>query len=117
MQSLELGDLAEFELDRGLPAEDVDEDLHLELILVDLDDLAGEVRERAFLDAHRLAELVLETGLAPLLDRLTLRLDLEEGLDVLAGQRGRLGAGPDEAGDARRVADHVPGVVVEGATD
>src|SRR5271168_1206638 len=33
---LELGDLAEFELDRGLPAEDVDQHLELELVLVDL---------------------------------------------------------------------------------
>src|SRR5664280_320726 len=34
--SLQLGDLAEFEFDRGLPAEDVHEDLQLELVLVDL---------------------------------------------------------------------------------
>src|ERR1700730_9400746 len=42
---LELCDLAEFELDRGLPAEDVDQDLELQLILVDLGDLAREVGE------------------------------------------------------------------------
>src|SRR5918994_2497653 len=60
---LELGDLGELELDRGLAAEDVDEHLQLELVLVDLDDLAGEVGERAFLHAHRLAHLVLEAGL------------------------------------------------------
>src|ERR671912_563767 len=59
----ELGDLGELELDRGLAAEDVDEHLQLELVLVDLDDLAGEVGERAFLHAHRLAHLVLEAGL------------------------------------------------------
>src|SRR6202044_2526275 len=47
---LELRDLAEFELDRGLPAEDVDQHLELELVLVDLRDLAREVGERAFLD-------------------------------------------------------------------
>src|SRR5580658_8932641 len=34
--ALQLGDLTEFELDRGLPAENVDEDLELELVLVDL---------------------------------------------------------------------------------
>ena len=42
-----------------------------------------------------------------------LGLDLQERLDVLARQRRGLGALADEPGDARRVADHVPGVVVE----
>ena len=60
---LELGDLAELELDRGLPAEDVDEHLQLQLVLVDLGDLAGEVRERPFLDPDGLADLVLEARL------------------------------------------------------
>src|SRR6202035_4578985 len=40
---LELRDLAELELDRRLAAEDVDEDLELELVLVDLGNLAREV--------------------------------------------------------------------------
>src|SRR5687768_13424582 len=62
--NLELGDLGELELDRRLAAEDVDEHLELELVLVDLDDLAGELRERAFLDPDGLADLVLEAGTA-----------------------------------------------------
>src|SRR5471030_150764 len=66
---LELGDLAEFELDRGLPAEDVHQHLELELVLVDLVDLAGEVGERPFLHPDRLAFFVLEPGPA-LLDLL-----------------------------------------------
>src|ERR1039458_3382248 len=57
---LELGDLAEFELDGGLPAEDVDQDLQLELVLVDLVDLPGEVGERPLLHPHRLALFVFE---------------------------------------------------------
>ena len=58
--------------------------------------------------------LVLEAGLAALgSGLLALVLDLQEVLDVPAGQRRGLGALADEAGDARRVADHVPGVVVE----
>src|SRR5271166_2800047 len=37
---LQLGHLAELQLDRGLPAEDVDQHLQLQLVLVDLGDLA-----------------------------------------------------------------------------
>src|SRR4029450_8219750 len=83
--SSELGDLAELELDRRLPAEDVDQHLELELVLVDLDDLAGELGEGAFLDPDGLADLVLEAGTA-LLGRLVLALDLDlqERLDVAA---------------------------------
>ena len=82
---LELGDLAELELDRGLPPEDVDQHLELELVLVDLDDLAGEVGERALVDPDRLAVLVLEAGLAPLRrDLLVTGDDQEELLDVAA---------------------------------
>src|SRR4029453_13462505 len=84
---LELGDLAELELDRGLPAEDVDQHLELELVLVELDDLAREVGERAFPDPHRLADLVLEPGLGPGGDLLLGALGHQEGLDVAAGQR------------------------------
>src|ERR1700683_369292 len=58
---LELGDLAEFELDWGLPPEDVDQHLELQLVLVDLGDLAGEIRERPFLDPYRLSAFVLES--------------------------------------------------------
>src|ERR1700689_175883 len=47
---LQLGDLAELELDRRLPAEDVDQHLELELVFVDFGDLAREVGERPFLD-------------------------------------------------------------------
>src|ERR1700733_7639496 len=57
---LELGDLAEFELDRGLPAEDVDQHLELELVLVDLRNLAREVGKGTFLDPDRLVDLVLQ---------------------------------------------------------
>src|ERR671911_261733 len=111
---LELGDLAELELDRGLAPEDVDQHLELELVFVDLDDLAGEVGERAFLDPHGLAHLVLETGLGALRHLLLgAALEDEERLDVAPGQRRRLGALADEPGHARRVADDEPRLVVE----
>src|SRR5690606_4603172 len=61
----ELGDLRELELDRRLPAEDVDQHLEPELVLVDLDDLAGEVGEGPLLDPDRVAQLVLQPGLGP----------------------------------------------------
>src|SRR5918994_4991712 len=112
---LELGDLGELELDRGLPAEDVDEDLDLELVLVDLGDLAGEVGEGTLSHPDALAHLVLQ--LRPLALRRTLGLRLvghgQGALDVLAGQRHRLAGGAHEPGDAGGVADNVPRAVVE----
>src|SRR5919107_194203 len=115
--SLELGDLGELELDRGLPAEDVDEDLDLELVLVDLGDLAGEVGEGTLAHPHALAHLVLELrALAP---GGTLGLGLvghvQGGLDVLAGEGHRLAGGAHEPGDAGGVADPAPRAVVEEA--
>src|SRR5688500_18624134 len=57
---LELRHFGELELDRGLPAEDVDQHLDLQLVLVDLGDLAVEVGERAGLHPNTLAHLVVE---------------------------------------------------------
>src|ERR1700760_3165243 len=86
--SLELRDFGELELDRGLPAEDVDEDLDLELVLVDLGDLAREVGKRAGLDPDALAHLVLELRALPLRGGdavdLVLVLDAQRRLDVAA---------------------------------
>src|SRR6476661_8535130 len=115
---LELGDLAEVELDGRLTPEDVDQHLDLQLVFVDLDDLAAEVRERAFLDADGLADLPLEAGLGAGAHGgrlLALHRSGEEGLDLTATQGRGLGALADEAGDAGGVADHVPGVVIEEA--
>src|SRR5688500_11676766 len=110
---LELRDLCELELDRGLPAEDVDEHLELELVLVDLGDLAGEVGEGAFLDPHALAHFVLEAGAGPLCALRALGRHLQQGLDAATRQRRRLRAEADEPGDAGRVPHDVPRVVVE----
>ena len=81
-------DLGELELDGSFSSEDVDEHLDLELVLVDLHDLAGEVGKRTFLDTHRFAHLVLETSLGM---RRGLCLDafflyMQEGLDLSAKQ-------------------------------
>src|SRR5829696_4138857 len=54
---LQLCYLAELELDRSLPAEDVDQHLELHLVVVDLGDRAGEVGERPFPYPDALADL------------------------------------------------------------
>src|SRR5215207_8535573 len=116
----ELGDLAEVHLDERLAPEDVHQDLELHVIGVDLGDLAGEVGERAFLDPHALTHLVLEAGLGPSGLLGGVALGGEEGAHLAARQRRgllALTALADEAGDARRVADAVPGLVVHLAAD
>src|SRR5829696_4620200 len=105
---LQLLHLVEGQLDRGLTAEDGDQDLELLLVGVDLGDRAGQLGERARGDGDGLADLPLDPRLE-LLDR----LGLEDLGHFLLGQGGRLGPRADEAGHARGVADHVPGVVVE----
>src|SRR5271163_4793409 len=104
---LQLGDLAEFELDRRLPAEDVDQHLELQLVLVDLRDLAREVGKGTFLDPDRLVDLVLQAGPRALgrTAGATLDLHLKDVLDLTTRQGRRLGARTDEAGDPGRVAD------------
>src|SRR6478752_5906712 len=115
---LELGHLAELELDRGLPTEDVHQHLELRAVDVDLADRAVEVGERTGRDPDLLPGLVLEAGPHLLL---LLALDLlalaEPFLHLAAGERRGLRAAADEPGDTRRVAHHVPGLVVEGEAD
>src|ERR1700722_17242096 len=108
---LELGHLAEFELDRGLPAEDVDQHLELELVFVDLVDLPGEVGERALFDSDRLALFVLEPGpgLLGLLHPAGPRQGhLQDAFDLSPRQRRRLGPRAHEPGHPGRVPDHRP---------
>src|SRR5215218_8703621 len=105
---LQLLNLVERQLDRGLAAEDRDQHLELLLVGVDLGDRAGQLGERAGGDGDGLADLPLDPRLE-LLDR----LGLEDLGHFLLGQRGRLGPGADEAGHPWRVPDHIPGVVVQ----
>src|SRR5690242_7435671 len=86
----ELGDLAELELDGRLPPEDVDQHLQLQLVGVDLHDLAREVGERPLPHPDALARLVLEAGLAGLDDALAVALGRQERVDLTPAERRRL---------------------------
>ena len=68
-----------------------------------------------FLDPHGLALFVLQAGtcLGGRLARLALRLDLQDAFHFFARQWCGSGAQADEAGHTRRVAHHVPRVVIE----
>src|SRR3954469_18457935 len=57
---LDLGDLAEGELDRRLAAEDRDEHLELLRVRVDLIDRRGQRGERSVHDGDRLTDLVVD---------------------------------------------------------
>src|SRR4029079_17622947 len=107
-------DLQEVELDRRLPAEDADEDLHLVALGVDLVDRADELGERPVGDPDALALRERDTELG--------RLDAHVPQDLLdLGLVERDGLAPDardvraadEARDARRVPDDEPAVGVE----
>src|SRR5829696_378918 len=104
-RSLNLLDLAERQLDRSLAAEDGDEHLQLLLLGVDLVDGGRERGERTVHDGEGLA-----TSGAGGSRRGGRRQDLH---DLVEGERRRLGRRPDETGDARRVADRAPRLVVE----
>ena len=88
---LEFGDLGEFEFDRRFTAEDVNQHLDLELVFVELDDLAAEVGEGSFFDSYRLAHFVELAGTGLLLASrsrcVVIGLDLQERLDFAAWQR------------------------------
>src|SRR4029453_4932846 len=103
----ELLNLVKGQLDRGLAAEDGDQDLELLLVGVDLGDRAGRLGERPRGDGDGLAALPLDPRLE-LLDR----LGLEDLGHFLLGQGGRLCPGGDETGHAPGGAGPLPGVGV-----
>src|ERR1700737_102234 len=79
---LQLRDLAELELDRGLTSEDVHKHLELRAVDVDLADRAVEVGERPGHHPHLLTGLELQPGTGLLLRHLG-ALDLPHAQDVL----------------------------------
>src|SRR2546423_4129153 len=100
--------LVEADLDRRLATEDGYQDLQAGGVLVDLGDLAAEVRQRARDDLDGLADRVL--GARALADR---DLLVQQAVDLGLGERHGLIGGADEAGHAGRALDHAPGVLVE----
>src|SRR2546425_2896531 len=90
----------------GLPTEYRNQDLELRGVLVDLGDLAGEIRERAGDHLHRLADRELRPRARSLRG-----LAMHEAVDLGLAERYRLVARPDEAGHAGRVLDKRPCVV------
>ncbi len=112
------------QLDRGLPAEDLDQALDLLGVGVDLVDGRLERGERAVGDGDRVADLEVQhldldlalrgglaLGLGGLAGGLLLGLRGEHLDDLVQGQRVGVVGVADEAGDARGVADDAPGLV------
>src|SRR6185436_7435152 len=103
-------DLTELQLDRGRASKNRDRDAQAALLVVHVFDRALEIRERAVLHAHHLADLEQHLGLGLLHALAHL---LHDRLDLLLGDRGGLGRrAADEAGHLVRVLHQVPGVVV-----
>src|SRR5436190_9523381 len=110
-RGLDLLDLVELELDGDLALEDRDQHLQLALVLVDLGDLAVEVRQVAGRDLDAVTHRELGLGL-----RLLLGLGdgrVQHAVDLGLAQRHGLVLGADEAGHAGGVLHERPGVVGE----
>src|SRR4051812_25228732 len=101
-------DLVVAHLDGRLAAKDRYQHLQLARVLVDLGDLAREVRQGAGDDLDRLADVELRAARGPHRD-----LAVQQAVDLGLGQRDRLVGRAHEAGDARRALDHLPRVLVE----
>src|ERR1019366_2222664 len=117
---LELRDLGEVELHRGLSSENVHEHLDLQLVLVDLGHVARERGEGTGLDLHGVVHFELVGRHATLGRRDLDTLDewSDDVVDFAARQRRGAGLlGPHETGDARRRADDVEDLGVRLAAD
>src|SRR5690349_21659834 len=106
---LDLLHLVELELDGDLALEDRDQHLQLALVLVDLGDLAVEVRQVTGRDLHAVAHRELGLGLRLLLGLGDRRV--QHAVDLGLAQRHRLVLGADEPGHSRGVLDERPGVI------
>src|SRR5690606_1216983 len=107
--SAHLFDLAVFEIDRGLAAEDHHRHFETAALFVDFRDHAFEALERAVRDLHPLADFEMH--------QLTRLGDAgfgdaaEDALDFAIAHRLRLLLGAEKAGHFRRVLDQVIGLV------
>src|ERR1039458_4265393 len=117
---LELRDLGEVELHRGLSSENVHEHLDLQLVLVDLGHVARERGEGTGLDLHGVVHFELVGWHATLGRRDLDTLDewTDDVVDLAARECRRSGLfGAHETGDARRRADDVEDLGVRLAAD
>src|SRR5215211_4482209 len=105
---LNLLDLVVAHFDRRLAPEDGYQHLELGRVLVDLGDLAGEVRQRAGDHLDGLADRELGAAGRPDGD-----LSVQEAVDLGLGERDGLVGGPHEAGDAGSALHERPRVLVE----
>src|SRR5215208_5454085 len=108
MRLLDLLHLVVADLDRRLATKDGYQHLELRRVLVDLGDLAGEVGERAGDDLDGLADRELRAARGAHRD-----LAMQQPVDLGLGERDRLVRRTDEAGDAGRALDDLPGILVE----
>src|SRR5579885_905961 len=105
--------LIELQLHRGGAPEDDHRRLDPLALEIHLGDLAGEIRERAAGDPHVVAHLDIDDGRLLALDPCDDHLPAEDLADLRVLHRNRLFAGAHVLGDAGRLPDHAPGVVVE----
>src|SRR3954465_7337581 len=106
--TLDLLHLVVPDLHRRLAPEDGDQDLELARVLVDLGDLAGEIRQRAGDHLHGFAD----RELSPCRPR-DRHLAMEQAIDLGLGQRDRLVGRADEPRDSRRALHDLPGILIE----
>src|SRR4051812_8788237 len=97
--------LVETDLDRGFAAEDGYQHSEASAVLVDLGDLAGEVRERPGDHLDGLADRELSACARSLG-----RLAVEQSIDLRLRERDGLVGGADEAGDTGRALHQRPRV-------
>src|SRR5690606_29656420 len=106
-EPLDLFNFQEVQFNRRITPKEVDHDADLRLVGIDSRDRADEVVEGAIDDPYLLAHLEGDLHL-----RRFLRHAVHDLLDFFRAQRRWLVAHANEAGDARRIANHVPRVFV-----
>src|SRR6266446_5566947 len=106
----QLFDARKIQLDRSRASKNRHRNLQTAVIVVDLFDVAVEVRKRAIHDAHLLVALENHFRFRAVLRRM---YAVDNAVHFRLGQRRRRRGRADEAGDPRRGPHDVPGVFIE----